>query len=104
MSSLAASPELALGLAELALYHGYSGTDGVTGFPGVGTWLIFGVILMPIWIMVIAWFAGKPGDTKTGLLGVGYLVGVTTGMWVSMFILTLLIGVVFYGGLPEPIG
>ena len=103
MSTLAIAPELATSLAESALYHGYPGSD-VTGFPGVGSWLIFGVVLMPIWVMIIAWFSGSPGDTKTGLLGVTYLVGITTGMWVGMFVLTLIIGVVFYGGLPEPIG
>ena len=26
-------------------YHGYEGTEGVTGFPNIGTWLIFGVVL-----------------------------------------------------------
>ncbi|APW99070.1 hypothetical protein CHINAEXTREME_15375 [Halobiforma lacisalsi AJ5] len=90
------SPEL--------LYHGYDGTEGLTGFPNIGTWLIFAVILVPIYIMVIAWFVGEPRDTKSGLLGVSYLVGLTTSMWVGMFFLTMIIGIVFYGGMPEPIG
>ncbi|WP_254767837.1 hypothetical protein [Salinilacihabitans rarus] len=86
------------------LYHGYDGTDGFTGFANEGTWIIFAVVLVPIYIMLIAWFTGKPRDTKSGLLGVTYLVGLTTSMWVGMLILTMIIGVVFYGGLPEPIG
>ncbi|GAB3663630.1 hypothetical protein [Halopiger thermotolerans] len=89
---------------ETALYHGYEGTAGVTGFPNTGTWLIFGVILVPVYVMIIAWFVGEPSDTKTGLLGVSYLVGLTTSMWISMFFLTMLIGILFYGGLPEPFG
>ncbi|ADD07092.1 uncharacterized protein Nmag_3542 [Natrialba magadii ATCC 43099] len=84
------------------LYHGYEGTEGVTGFPNIGTYLIFGVILVPVYVMVAAWFIGQPRDTKTGLLGVSYLVGITAQMWIGMFILTIIIGVVFYGGLPEP--
>jgi len=84
-------------------YHGYEGTEGVTGFPNIGTWLIFGVVLVPVYVMVAAWFLGTPRDTKTGLLGVTYLVGITAQMWIGMLILTLLIGIVFYGGLPEPI-
>ncbi|MWV39671.1 hypothetical protein [Natrialba sp. INN-245] len=86
------------------LYHGYEATEGVTGFPNTGSWLIFGVVLVPIYVMVIAWFVGTPRDTKTGLLGVTYLVGLTTTMWVSMLVMTLVIGLVFFGRLPEPIG
>ncbi|QSW98786.1 hypothetical protein [Haloterrigena alkaliphila] len=84
------------------LYHGYSGTEGFTGFVNEGTWIIFAVILVPIYVMLISWFTGTPRDTKTGLLGVSYLVGLTTMMWVGMFVLTVLIGIVFYGGAPEP--
>ncbi|WP_247000450.1 hypothetical protein [Halosolutus gelatinilyticus] len=83
------------------LYHGYEGTEGLTGYPNTGTWLIFGVILVPIYIMVAAWFLGSPRDTKTGLLGVTYLVGIATQMWVGMLIFTLLLGIIFYGGLPR---
>ncbi len=84
-------------------YHGYEGTEGVTGFPNTGTWIIFGVVLVPVYVMVAAWFLGTPRDTKTGLMGVTYLVGITAQMWIGMLILTLLIGLVFYGGLPEPL-
>ncbi|WP_254862595.1 hypothetical protein [Halovivax gelatinilyticus] len=89
-------------LANLPLYHGYSGSD-ITGFPGPGSWLIFGVVLMPVYVMTVAWFVGKPSQPKTGLLGVVYLVGITAQMWIGMFLLTVLIGIVFYGGAPEPI-
>ncbi|ELZ00955.1 hypothetical protein [Natrialba asiatica] len=85
------------------LYHNYDGTEGFTGFANEGTWVIFAIILVPVYIMLIAWFVGKPRDTKTGLLGVTYLVGLTTSMWVGMFFVTMLIGILFYGGMPEPI-
>ncbi|MGQ3414045.1 hypothetical protein ACT4ML_17595 [Natrinema sp. LN54] len=95
------SPALTTIPAEL-LYHGYDGTAGFTGFANEGTYIIFAVILVPVYIMLAAWFLGEPRDTKTGLTGVSYLVGLTTSMWVGMFVLTVLIGVVFYGGPPEP--
>lgn len=82
------------------LYHGYEGTEGWTGFPSDGTYLIFGIILFPIYVMIIAWFTGVPRNTKTGLLGVSYLVGIATTMWISMLVLTVLIGLIFYGSLP----
>ena len=90
-------------LTQLPLYHGYPGSD-ITGFPGPGSWLIFGIVLMPVYVMTIAWFVGKPSDTNSGLLGVVYLVGITAQMWIGMLILTVLIGIVFYGGPPSPIG
>lgn len=90
--------------AATVLYHDYGGTAGLTGFPNTGTWLIFGVILVPIYVMVVAWFVGEPRDVKSGVLGVTYLVGITTAMWVGMFVLTLIVGAAFFGGLPEPIG
>ncbi|QSW98785.1 hypothetical protein [Haloterrigena alkaliphila] len=86
------------------LYHGYEGTQGWTGFPNEGTWIIFAVILVPIYVMLVAWFVGTPRNTTTGLLGVTYLVGIATTMWVSMLVLTIIIGLVFYGGIPEPFG
>ncbi|MFC3957247.1 hypothetical protein [Halovivax cerinus] len=90
-------------LLDWPLYHGYEPTSGTTGFPGPGSWMIFGIILMPIYVMTISWFVGNPSDEKTGLVGVLYLVGVTANMWVGMFILTVLLGLVFYGGAPSPL-
>ncbi|NKE37200.1 hypothetical protein GWG54_15490 [Natronococcus sp. JC468] len=95
-------PALSSGLSYL-LYHGYDGTEGLTGFPNIGTWLIFAIILVPVYVMVAAWFLGAPRDTSTGLLGVSYLVGITAQMWIGMFIITMIIGILFYGGMPEPI-
>ncbi|MDQ2048923.1 hypothetical protein RBH26_00325 [Natronolimnohabitans sp. A-GB9] len=95
---------LAAALTYLPAWAGVGGTEGVTGFPNIGTYLIFGVILVPVYVMVIAWFVGEPRDAKSGLLGVSYLVGIAAQMWIGMFILTLIIGVIFFGGLPAPIG
>ena len=64
--------------------------------PGPGTWLIFGIVLLPVYLMLAAWFLGKPRDTRTGLLGVGYLVGLTVAMWAGFGVLTVGIGVVFF--------
>lgn len=94
-TSLALLATAAQPALDTVLTHGAE-PSGVSGFPNPGTWLIFGVILMPIYAMVIAWFLGKPRDVKTGLMGVVYLVGITTGMWVSMFIGMEIVGLIFY--------
>ncbi|WP_255171556.1 hypothetical protein [Natrononativus amylolyticus] len=67
-----------------------------TGFPGPGTWLVFGVILVPVYVMLVAWFAGEPRDTRMAALGVGYLVGLTVLLWTGMFLKTVLLDLVFF--------
>ena len=74
----------------------YHGDGSVASFPGPGTWIVFGVILMPIYVMVLAWFLGKPSDPKTAVMGVVYLVGIAAVLWIGMLIQTLLIGVSFF--------
>ncbi|WP_129112712.1 hypothetical protein [Halegenticoccus tardaugens] len=63
---------------------------------GPGTWLIFGIVLAPVYGMLIAWAIGEPSDLRTGLLGVGYLVALTCVLWGGLLALTLVIGVMFF--------
>lgn len=63
---------------------------------GPGTWLIFGVVLLPVYLMLLGWFLGDPRDARTGLLGVGYLVALTAGLWTGLFAFTVLLGVIFF--------
>ncbi len=63
---------------------------------GPGTVLIFGIILVPVYVVLAAWFAGDPRDTKTALMGVGYLAGLTVALWMGMFVKTMLISLVFF--------
>ncbi|KKF39868.1 hypothetical protein FK85_25125 [Halorubrum saccharovorum] len=65
-------------------------------FVGPGTYLIFGIVLAPVYAMVAAWFIGDPSDRAKGLLGVGYLAGLTTVLWGGLFVATLVIGAVFF--------
>jgi|GEM_PF-711359 hypothetical protein len=65
-------------------------------FVGPGTYLIFGIVLAPVYAMVIAWFLGDPSDRSKGLLGVGYLAGLTTVLWGGLFVATLVIGTLFF--------
>jgi len=60
-----------------------------------GTWVIFGVIGLPIYTAIIAWFVGKPRTTKSALMALSYLIGFIVSMWTGLYILTVLIGVVF---------
>lgn len=54
----------------------------------VGLIVIFGIVLVPVYAMLIGWFFGKPRDFRTVGIGLGYLLG---------FIIALLVGVAVLG-------
>lgn len=87
--------EAVLALTELVLFHGAEPTN-VTGFPNPGSYLIFAIILVPVYVMITAWFFGKPRDLKTQLLGCGVFFGLITAVWVTMFIAMEVVGYIFY--------
>jgi len=61
-----------------------------------GTVLIFGIVLAPVYAMLIGWFAGEPSDPKIATLGIGYLVGLIASLWIALTVISVLIGVVFF--------
>ncbi|MXR19946.1 hypothetical protein [Halobacterium bonnevillei] len=65
-------------------------------FVGPGTYLIFGIVLAPIYVMLAAWYLGTPSDSKSALLGVTYLAGLTTALWGGLFVATMVIKFAFF--------
>ena len=65
-------------------------------FVGPGTYLIFGIVLVPVYLMVTAWFLGRPRLPRKALLGVGYLAGLVIALWGGMFVATMVIKYVFF--------
>ncbi|MCL6645908.1 MAG: hypothetical protein K6U88_13230 [Dehalococcoidia bacterium] len=61
-----------------------------------GTILIFGVILLPVYLMLVGWFVGEPRELRTPLLGVGILVSVTVGLWGGLALFAALLGLIFF--------
>jgi hypothetical protein len=62
----------------------------------VGTLIIFGVVFSPVYLMLFAWFVGKPRELRTPLLGVGYLASITIGLWAGLALFAELLGVLFF--------
>lgn len=62
----------------------------------VGTWVIFGVILAPVYTMLFGWFLGRPRNLRKTLLGLSYLLGLTTLLWGGLFALSMLFKFVFF--------
>ncbi|MCU4799264.1 hypothetical protein OB920_02620 [Halobacteria archaeon HArc-gm2] len=65
-------------------------------FVGPGTYLIFGIVLAPVYLMLVAWFLGEPSDRQSALLGVGYVAGLTTAIWGGLFVVTMVIKFAFF--------
>ncbi|MES3517850.1 MAG: hypothetical protein PPP58_09325 [Natronomonas sp.] len=63
---------------------------------GPGTWLIFGVILVPVYAVLAAWYLGDPSDSTIATMGVGYLVGFTLLLWTGLFLKTVVIDLLFF--------
>ena len=66
------------------------------GMSSVGSWLIFGIILLPVYGMFLGWFLGKPRNLRLALMGTSYLVGMTTVLWGGLAAFVALLGYVFF--------
>ena len=63
-----------------------------------GTWLIFGIVLLPVYTAIIGWFLGVPRNPKKALMGLGYLIGFIIGLWLPAFIGTVIMWLIFFRG------
>lgn len=41
----------------------------------IGLWVMFGLVLVPLYVTLLGWFLGKPRDNRTAAIGVGILAG-----------------------------
>jgi hypothetical protein len=63
-----------------------------------GTILIFSVILVPVYALIVGWFAGKPRNPKVAFLGVGYIATFIGSLWGGLFLIAALIDLLFFAG------
>lgn len=50
----------------------------------VGPVLIFGIVLAPVYLMLVGWFATRRRDLRLPLIGVGFLAGFLVLAWGGM--------------------
>ncbi len=62
----------------------------------LGPVLIFGIVLAPVYLMLIGWFASRPRDLRLPLVGVGFLAGFTALAWGGMALLGVLLDLVYF--------
>ncbi|MBI2868698.1 MAG: hypothetical protein HYX96_02590 [Chloroflexi bacterium] len=64
--------------------------------PPVGTWLVFGIISLPVYAMLLGWFLGKPRNPALALRGIAYLLVMIVLLWGGLAALSFLIRFVFF--------
>lgn len=59
-------------------------------------WLIFGILLLPVYLVLLGWLLGKPRSLRLMLMGLGYLVGLTVLLWGGLAVFAAVVGAVFF--------
>ncbi len=62
----------------------------------IGLYVIFGVVLLPLYVMLGGWFLDDPRQLRSPLIGLGYVVGfvvaIVIGIWILGFLLSFVLG------------
>ena len=53
----------------------------------VGGYVIFGFIMLPVYLMVLGWLFGKPRDYRTVAITMGYVIALLVGLVVGLALL-----------------
>jgi len=72
--------------------------ESVTSYNNIqpGTVVIFGIVFAPLYSIIIGWFAGEPSDSEVSFLGLGILASFIMSLWGGLFVLTILLGFLFW--------
>ena len=62
----------------------------------IGLWLIFGVVLSPVYLMLIGWFFARPRDLRLPLIGIGFIVGFAVVAWGGMAAFALAVELLYF--------
>lgn len=57
----------------------------------VGLYVIFGIVMLPVYAMIVGWFVGKPRDLRTVGVTFGYLLAFTAALVVGLFVLDVVV-------------
>jgi hypothetical protein len=63
---------------------------------GAGRVLLFGVVFLPVYLMLAGWVFGRPRELRLPLIGVGFLAGFTALAWGSMALFAWGVDVAFF--------
>lgn len=63
----------------------------------IGLVVVFGIVLVPVYMMFVGWFAGAPKNYRAVGIGLGYLVGYIVAAVIGVAILGAAISLIVAG-------
>ena len=61
-----------------------------------GLFLIFGIILSPVYLMLAGWLFGRPRELRLPLIGAGFIAGFTALAWGGMAAFALAVDLLYF--------
>jgi hypothetical protein len=62
----------------------------------IGLWLIFGVILSPVYLMLAGWLFGRPRELRLPMIGLGFIAGFTALAWGGMAVFAKAVELLYF--------
>lgn len=59
-----------------------------------GSLLVFGVVLLPLYLVLGGWFLGEPRKPKHAATGVFFLAGIAIGTIIALWLMGAVLGIV----------
>ncbi|MDR5671558.1 putative membrane protein [Halalkaliarchaeum sp. AArc-CO] len=53
----------------------------------IGLYVIFGIIMLPVYVMILGWFLGKPRDFRSIALTFGYMLAFIGALVAGLFVI-----------------
>lgn len=53
----------------------------------IGLYVIFGIIMLPVYVMILGWFLGKPRDFRSIAMTFGYMIAFVAALVVGLAVL-----------------
>lgn len=60
----------------------------------IGLYIIFGIIMLPVYVMIVGWLVGKPRDYRTVAMTFGYVIAFVAALVVGLAVLGAAISIV----------
>lgn len=59
-----------------------------------GPLVVFGVVLLPLYLVLAGWFLGEPRNPKHAATGVFFLLGIAVGTIIALWLMGAVLGLV----------
>lgn len=60
----------------------------------LGLYVLFGVLLLPIYLILLGWFTDGPQDYRTAAIGLGYFAAIAVAILAATVALAVVLGLI----------